>query len=195
MRDHLVEPEPAALASVRTTPALESERIRGVYVVPLRAVADSRGYFFESFRQTWLPAIPAMVQGNVSFSKTGVLRGMHYHLHQADFWLAPSGHLQAALYDLRTSSPTRGASQLLELGEAHPFGVYIPAGVAHGFYTLSPSIMTYLVDRYYDSSDEHGVRWDDPALGLAWGVGDPIVSARDQGNPLLAKIPAELLPD
>ena len=119
-------------------PALESERIRGVYVVSLRAFADSRGYFFESFRQSWLPGMPPMVQGNVSFSKAGVLRGMHYHLRQADFWLAPSGHVRAALYDLRASSPTRGASQLLQLGEAHPFGVYIPPGVAHGFYTLSP---------------------------------------------------------
>jgi len=182
------------MRKLSATPALESERIRGVYVVPLRAFADSRGYFFESFRQAWLPGIPAMVQGNVSFSKAGVLRGMHYHLHQADFWLAPSGHVRAALYDLRTSSPTRGTSHLLELGEAHPFGVYIPAGVAHGFYTVSPSLMTYLVDQYYDSSDEQGVRWDDPALGLAWGVRDPIVSARDEGNPRLADIPAELLP-
>ena len=176
------------------TPALESERIRGVYVVPLRAFADSRGYFFESFRQSWLPGIPPMVQGNVSFSKAGVLRGMHYHLRQADFWLAPSGHVRAALFDLRASSPTRGASQLLELGESHPFGVYIPPGVAHGFYTLSPSIMTYLVDQYYDNSDEKGVRWDDPALGLDWSVRDPIVSARDQANPLLADIPADLVP-
>jgi dTDP-4-dehydrorhamnose 3,5-epimerase len=176
------------------TPALESEHIRGVYTVSLRAFADSRGYFFESFRQSWLPGVPAMVQGNVSFSKTGVLRGLHYHLRQADFWLAPSGHVRAALYDLRASSPTRGASQLLELGEAHPFGVYIPPGVAHGFYTLSPSIMTYLVDQYYDNSDENGVRWNDPALGLDWDARDPIVSARDQENPLLADILPGLLP-
>ena len=176
------------------TPALQSERIRGVYVVPLRAFADSRGYFFESFRQSWLPGMPPMVQGNVSFSKAGVLRGMHYHLRQADFWLAPSGHVRAALYDLRASSPTRGASQLLELGESHPFGVYIPPGVAHGFYTLSPSIMTYLVDQYYDNSDEKGVRWDDPALGIDWQVQDPIISARDRENPALAAIPASDLP-
>ena len=158
---------PTSVPITSATPARESERIRGVYIVPLHAFADSRGYFFESFRQAWLPGMPAMIQGNVSFSKTGVLRGMHYHLHQADFWLAPSGHVRAALYDLRASSPTRGASQLLDLGEAHPFGLYIPAGVAHGFFTLAPSLMTYLVDRYYDNSDEHGVRWDDPALGLA----------------------------
>ncbi|HEY7375378.1 MAG TPA: dTDP-4-dehydrorhamnose 3,5-epimerase family protein, partial [Polyangia bacterium] len=63
-----------------TGPARESERIKGVYIVPLRSFADDRGYFFESFRKSWLPGITAeMIQGNVSFSKQGVLRGMHYH--------------------------------------------------------------------------------------------------------------------
>lgn len=177
-----------------TSPVRPSERIHGVSLVALHALADERGYFFESFRQSWLPGVPAMVQGNVSFSKTGALRGMHYHLRQADFWLAPSGHVRAALFDLRRGSPTRGASQLLDLGEAYPVGVYIPPGVAHGFYTLEPSLMTYLVDRYYDNSDEKGVRWDDPALGIDWGAREPIISARDRANPLLADIAAGDLP-
>ena len=178
-----------------TTPARESEHIRGVYVVPLRAVTDDRGYFFESFRRSWLPAgIPEMVQGNVSFSKAGVLRGMHYHLRQADFWLVPSGHVRAALFDLRATSPSRGASQLLDLGEEHPFGLYIPPGVAHGHYAVTASILTYLVDQYFDNSDEKGIRWDDPALGIAWGARNPILSARDRESPRLADVPAEFLP-
>ena len=177
-----------------TGPARESDRIRGVYIVPLRSFADDRGYFFESYRKTWVPGVAEMIQGNVSFSKAGVLRGMHYHLKQADFWLVPSGHVRAALYDIRPSSPTRGASEQLELGDKHPFGLYIPRGVAHGFYTLASSLMTYLVDQYYDNSDERGILWNDPALGIEWGGGDPIVSARDQQNPLLADIPANELP-
>jgi dTDP-4-dehydrorhamnose 3,5-epimerase len=135
-----------------------------------------------------------MVQGNVSFSKPKVLRGMHYHLKQADFWLVPSGRVRAALYDLRTSSPTRGQTEVLDLGTEFPFGLYIPKGVAHGFCALVDSFMTYLVDEYYDNSDERGVRWDDPALGLAWGIDEPIVSDRDRENPLLADIPTDLLP-
>ena len=179
-----------------TGPARESDRIKGVYIVPLKSFADDRGYFFESFRKSWLPGIDAeMIQGNVSFSKQGVLRGMHYHLKQADFWLVPQGHVRAALYDMRPASPTRGASQVHELGEKHPFGLYIPRGVAHGFYALAPSMMTYLVDQYYDNSDERGIRWDDPALGIDWGARDPIVSARDQQNPSLAEIPANELPE
>jgi dTDP-4-dehydrorhamnose 3,5-epimerase len=178
-----------------TTTARESERIRGVYFVRLRAFADDRGYFFESFRRSWLPPGTAeMVQGNVSFSKAGALRGMHYHLRQADFVLVASGRVRAALYDLRATSPSRGASQVLELSEEDPLGIYIPPGVAHGLYAVSGSVMTYLVDQYYDDSDEQGIRWDDPALGIEWGASNPILSARDQENPRLADIPADLLP-
>jgi dTDP-4-dehydrorhamnose 3,5-epimerase len=177
-----------------SSPARASERIQGVYIVPLKQFADDRGYFFESFRKSWVPGVAEMIQGNVSFSKAGVLRGLHYHLKQADFWLVPQGHVRAALYDMRPSSPTRGASQIQELGEKHPFGLYIPRGVAHGFFTLAPSMMTYLVDNYYDNTDERGIRWDDPALGIDWGTRDPIVSGRDQQNPLLSAIPASELP-
>jgi dTDP-4-dehydrorhamnose 3,5-epimerase len=176
-----------------STPARPSEKIGGVYIVPLKAFGDSRGWFFESYRHTWVSGVRQMVQGNVSFSKKGVLRGMHYHLKQADFWLVPSGHVRAALYDMRPGSPTRGASEMLDLGDTNRVGLYIPKGVAHGFCAMADSFMTYLVDEYYDNSDERGVRWNDPALGLAWGITDPIVSDRDQQNKLLADIaPGEL---
>ena len=180
-------------------PAQPSEQIAGVYVVPFRSFADPRGYFFESFRRNWIPGGREMIQGNCSFSRAGVLRGLHYHLKQADFWGVPSGRVRAALYDLRVSSPTRGAAQVLDLGagEGNARGLYIPKGVAHGFYALVDSFMTYLVDEYYDNSDELGVRFDDAALGIDWGVGAgpmPIVSERDQQNPMLAAIPEAQLP-
>jgi dTDP-4-dehydrorhamnose 3,5-epimerase len=177
-----------------STPARASEHIGGVYIVPLRAFSDSRGYFFESYRHAWIPGVRNMIQGNVSFSKAGVLRGMHYHLKQADFWLVPSGRVRAALYDLRPGSPTKGRSEMLDMGESNPIGLYIPKGVAHGFCAVADSFMTYLVDEYYDNSDERGVRWNDPALALDWAVKGPIVSDRDQQNPLLADIPASELP-
>jgi dTDP-4-dehydrorhamnose 3,5-epimerase len=172
----------------------ESKLIAGVHVVPLRSFSDSRGYFFESFRKTWVPGAREMVQGNVSFSRAGVLRGLHYHLKQADFWLVPSGLVRAALYDLRLSSPTQGHAQTLELGEKSPYGLYIPKGVAHGFCALEDSMMTYLVDEFYDNSDERGVRWNDPTLGIDWGITDVIVSDRDRQNPPLAEISANELP-
>jgi len=177
-----------------SSPARESKLLAGVHVVPLRSFADDRGYFFESFRKSWVPGAREMVQGNVSFSKKGVLRGLHYHLKQADFWVVPQGLARAGLYDMRASSPTRGKSETIELGQGNAFGLYIPKGVAHGFCALTDVMMTYLVDEYYDNSDERGVRWNDPALQIDWGMTEVIVSDRDRQNPPLAEISADVLP-
>lgn len=176
------------------SPAQPSARIEGVFRIPFRSFGDDRGYFFESFRREWLPAAREMIQGNCSFSRAGVLRGLHYHLKQADLWTVPSGAVRAALYDFRASSPTRGNHEVLEMGDAQRVGLYIPKGVAHGFFAVKDSFMTYLVDEYYDNSDELGIRWDDPALGIDWGATSPIVSERDQKNPLVSAIPHDRRP-
>jgi dTDP-4-dehydrorhamnose 3,5-epimerase len=166
-----------------------SSLIEGVYLVRFQKFGDSRGYFYESFRRTWVPGSREMIQGNCSFSHAGVLRGMHYHHKQADFWGVPVGRVRAALYDFRPSSPTRGASQVLDMGRDHPVGLYIPRGVAHGFCALEDSFMTYLVDEYYDGADEMGIRWDDPELGIDWGLqAAPTVSERDAKNPPIQAI-------
>jgi len=170
------------------------KNIDGVHTVLFKSFGDDRGYFFESYRRTWVPGAREMVQGNCSFSKKGVLRGLHYHRKQADFWAVPSGLVRAALYDFRADSPTFGLSQILEMGQKNPIGLYIPKGVAHGFYAIEDSFMTYLVDEYYDNSDELGILWSDPALGIDWGARDPILSKRDLENPPLAAIPADLRP-
>jgi dTDP-4-dehydrorhamnose 3,5-epimerase len=170
------------------------KNIDGVNTVLFKSFGDDRGYFFESYRRTWVSGAREMVQGNCSFSKKGVLRGLHYHRKQADFWAVPSGLVRAALYDFRPDSPTFGLSQVLEMGQKNPIGLYIPKGVAHGFYAIEDSFMTYLVDEYYDNSDELGILWSDPALGIDWGAKDPILSKRDLENLPLAAIPAELRP-
>jgi dTDP-4-dehydrorhamnose 3,5-epimerase len=179
-------------------PVEPSPSIRGVHQIALRSFADDRGFFFETFRRTWIPETREMVQGNCSFSRAGVLRGLHYHLKQADLWCVPVGHVRAVLYDFRTSSPTRGAWQRVEMGQgegAARVALFIPPGVAHGFYALADSYMTYLVDEYYDNSDELGILCNDPALGIDWGVRTPpSLSDRDQKNLPLAEIPTHLHP-
>jgi dTDP-4-dehydrorhamnose 3,5-epimerase len=171
-------------------PAQPSTAIAGVYTVAMKTFGDSRGFFFESYRNSWIPGAREMVQGNCSFSQAGVLRGLHYHLKQADLWSVPVGAVRAVLYDFRTGSPTRGASQVVEMGEDNRVALYIPKGVAHGFRALRESYMTYLVDELYDNSDELGILWNDPALGVDWGTGpEPVLSDRDQGNPRIADIP------
>ncbi len=91
-------------------------------------------------------------------------------------------------------SRTDGATEVIELDGDVDQGVYIPPGVAHGFAALSDILLTYLVDNYYDDSDEHGLAWDDPAVGADWGISDPILSKRDQGNPRRSDIPDDIRP-
>ncbi|MGD2077186.1 MAG: dTDP-4-dehydrorhamnose 3,5-epimerase [Chloroflexota bacterium] len=174
----------------------ESSTIPGVYMVRLRPFADDRGRFVEIFRKEWFPQRAwDVVQSNRSESAAGVLRGLHYHHHQVDYWHVVRGTIRAALVDLRRKSPAFGSSEIVEMGQEDMLGLYIPVGVAHGFISLTPATLLYFVDNYYDGADEFGVAWDDPALGLDWPVEAPIVSERDVNNPRLRDIPQDLLPD
>jgi dTDP-4-dehydrorhamnose 3,5-epimerase len=172
----------------------ESEKINGVYLVRLQSHPDPRGRFVETFRRRWIPGCREMVQANRSDSQPGVLRGIHYHLFQADYWYVPTGRSFVALADLRQSSPTFKTVETLEMGDENELGVYIPPGVAHGFYALTPVVMTYLVDQEFDGSDELGVRFDDSTLAVPWPEGERIVSDRDRQNPALSEIAPENLP-
>ena len=173
----------------------ESQSIAGVKLARLRVLADERGHFLETFRAEWFPERSwDKVQTNCSQSRAGVLRGLHYHHKQVDYWYVARGSIRAALVDLRPGSPTQGASEMLEISEADHLGLFIPIGVAHGFLALTDVTLTYLLDNYYDGNDEHGVAWNDPVLGLDWGIAAPILSARDWQNPPLRDIPAHRLP-
>ena len=172
-----------------------SKEISGVVVVKPDVHGDNRGRFVETFRQEWLPdGAPPMVQGNRADRKEGALVGLHYHRFQADFWYVPTGRAMVVLHDLRASSATDGATLILEIGEHDHRGVYIPPGVAHGFYALTDMTITYLVDHYYDPADELGVAWDDPALQIVWPTATPELSERDRTNPRRADIDPELRP-
>jgi dTDP-4-dehydrorhamnose 3,5-epimerase len=163
--------------------------IDGVVMVPLTTFADHRGSFTEQYRRVWVPEAREMVQGNVSFSGANVLRGLHFHRSQADWWTFLTGAAVVGLYDLRAGSPTEGTGLALRVDTAEGLrGLYIPAGVAHGFCTERDVILHYLVDAYHTGEDEHGLAWDDPALGIDWPPGDPILSERDRSNPSLAEV-------
>jgi dTDP-4-dehydrorhamnose 3,5-epimerase len=177
----------------------ESTAIEGVRVVTPTVHGDERGCFVETYRRQWFPEGREMVQGNRADRTAGCVVGLHYHLHQADYWYVPFGTARVVLHDLRVGSPTDGATLTLDLGarpdDTHDHrGVYIPPGVAHGFASLTDMTITYLVDGYYNPADELGVAWDDPAIGADWGIDDPVLSARDAANPLRAELPADRLP-
>lgn len=178
------------------TPAQPSAHIQGVYIMPIRAFADDRGQFMETFRREWFPWINwDKMQSNRSDSKQNVLRGFHYHHHQIDYWYVSKGIVRVGMVDLRPSSPTYLKTETLEIGDNNNVGVFIPVGVAHGFVALTDVTLTYLVNNYYNGGkDENGVAWNDPDINLDWGIQQPLLSPRDAENRFLRDIPAAELP-
>lgn len=168
--------------------------IADVMIVTPDIYGDVRGRFIETYRRSWFPLGREMVQGNRSDRQRGAVVGLHYHLHQADYWYVSRGRARVVLHDLRVGSPTDGATEILEIGEHNDRGLFIPPGVGHGFAAVTDLTLTYLVDSYYNPSDELGVAWDDLELRADWGVADPVVSARDRANPRRSEIPEHLRP-
>lgn len=162
--------------------------IHGVKLVGLKRFEDARGSFCEAFRASWFDGSGPWVQWNVSRSRAGVLRGLHVHRRQVDYWHIVSGEAMAALVDIRPDSPTCGKAMCVPLTAEVPQTLYVPTGLLHGFYAKTDLLLMYLLDREYDPTDELGVRWDDRALGLpeSWyGVKSPVLSPRDEGACLL----------
>jgi dTDP-4-dehydrorhamnose 3,5-epimerase len=172
----------------------KGSEIPGVFVRGLPSFDDARGSFRETFRQSWFPGPVSFVQGNASASVPHVLRGMHYHLSQDDYWVLLRGSAVMALADLRGWHGRAPAPRVemhdLAVGDA----VFIPRGVAHGFYAREDLLLTYLVTGYYDGSDELGVAWNDPDLAIPWPCTEPILSPRDRQNPRLRDIEPARLP-
>ena len=132
---------------------------------------------------------------NVSTSAAGVLRGLHCHRRQLDYWVVASGRAFVALVDLRAmveAAATRPTVETREL--AADEWVVIPTGIAHGFLALEPLELVYLVTNEYDGSDELGFAWDDATAGVSWPAvpgtpdGLPILSDRDRANPSLTDL-------
>jgi dTDP-4-dehydrorhamnose 3,5-epimerase len=171
-----------------------SSVIQDVVVVQLDQHPDARGRFVETYRRSWLPLGREMVQQSRSDKLAGSLVGLHYHLHQADYWYLTKGRARVVLHDLRRGSPTEKATLVLDLSGNEGPAVFIPPGVAHGFAALEDLTLVYLVDGYYNPDDELGLRWDDPEVEADWQLSDPILSERDRTNPLRRDIPPELWP-
>ena len=178
---------------------LRDSKLPGVHHGILAAHPDDRGWFAEVWRAAGLSTEPGFgaVQANLSESRPGVLRGLHFHARQADRWVVLSGRAFVALVDVRPMlrGEHRPAVETVELGPKQV--VTIPAGVAHGFLALTPLELLYFVTNTYDGTDELGFAWDDPDAGIDWpsvptGDGRPIVSERDATNPALAQLVATL---
>jgi dTDP-4-dehydrorhamnose 3,5-epimerase len=162
--------------------------VHGAKLIKLKKFGDDRGFFFEAFRASWFTDRQRWVQWNVSHSQGNVVRGLHFHKLQTDFWIVPEGKVLVALVDLREKSPTYRIAECIPLSADDPHGLYIPPGVLHGYKILGSATVMYLVDNEYTGRDEYGVRWNDPALALPknWYDGPtPTLSGRDSAAPLL----------
>jgi dTDP-4-dehydrorhamnose 3,5-epimerase len=162
--------------------------IDGVKLISPKVWGDSRGAFFEAFRASWFSEHQRWVQWNVSRSSGRVVRGLHFHKLQTDYWHVVAGKIQVGLVDLRPRSPTHREARCLTLDAGDPMGLYIPPGVLHGYKMDGDATIMYLVDVEYTGKDEYGIRWNDPALGLPaewYGGPEPTVSNRDAAAPML----------
>lgn len=156
--------------------------IPGASIFTPQKHVDDRGFFIEIFRENLLGE--RFVQANHSRSASGVLRGLHYHRKQSDAWYVVGGEAQAMLVDLRERKDPPAVATV-DLTADEPRVLYIPPGIAHGFLAITDLDLIYWVSNYYDSTDEHGVAWDDPTISAPWRNLEPSLSERDRSNPKL----------
>jgi dTDP-4-dehydrorhamnose 3,5-epimerase len=175
-----------------------SSHFRDVKLLRPARHVDSRGFFSEAYSKrayAEIGIVNEFVQDNHSLSrKKGVVRGLHFQTHpfaQAKLLRVLRGAVFDAVVDIRTGSPTYGQHIATVLSEEDWNQIFIPAGFAHGFCTLQEETeILYKVDHYYSPAHERGVRWNDPALGIAWPISkaEAELSEKDKMLPLLADL-------
>jgi dTDP-4-dehydrorhamnose 3,5-epimerase len=144
--------------------------------LPLKRFEDDRGWFMELMRAGALPK--PIGQSNLSWSRKGVIRGLHYHERgQDDLFACVQGNVRVVVLDRES-----GEVFTEDIGDDNPVALYIPGTLAHGYEALTDCLFLYHVTEEYDPAnpDEHGVAWDDPRVRHLWSTDSPILSARDQ---------------
>lgn len=173
--------------------------IPGVLLLRPARLADERGFFAETFRQSWMEeaGLPtSWVQDNHSMSAApGTVRGLHFQVPpraQDKLVRVVRGSVFDVAVDLRRGSPSYGRHAAATLSAANGVQLFIPRGCAHGFCTLEPEAeVLYKVTDYYSPEYDRGLLWSDPALGIPWPVPAEsiLVSDRDRRHPALADLP------
>ena len=149
--------------------------IQGIRRFPLQMYEDERGWFCELRRDSLLPR--PMVQTNVSVSRAGVVRGLHFHERgQDDLFACLSGTARVVVLDRTT-----GDTFTEDIGDDNRVAIYVPGHHAHGFEALTDVLFSYHVTQEYDPADpdEHTIPWNDPRVAHLWSTSTPILSTRD----------------
>lgn len=169
--------------------------IPGLLIIQPRVFEDGRGYFFESYNKKALAEqgfTADFVQDNQSMSQKGVLRGLHFQAPphtQGKLVSVIRGAVLDVAVDLRSSSPTYGKHVSIELTGKNKTMFWVPEGFAHGFATLEDNtIFSYKCTNYYHKDSEQSLLWNDPALGIDWGLDAPLLSEKDKTGRLLKEL-------
>lgn len=172
----------------------------GCVILEPQVFGDERGFFYESFNADKLAArglSPTFVQGNVSSSVRGVLRGLHYQWPkpQGKYVSVIEGEVWDVAVDIRRGSPTYGRWTAVVLSGENKRHFWIPEGFAHGFVTISErAVFAYLCTATYDCEADAGIRWNDADLAIDWPVAAPQLSDKDAKAPFLAEVDEARLP-
>lgn len=166
----------------------------GVYILEPQVFGDHRGYFTETYSKQAFAQIGIydnFVQDNQSFTaKKGTLRGLHFQndpAAQCKVVRVIRGAVLDVAVDIRKGSPNYLKWTGVELTEDNFKQFYIPRGFAHGFVTLTDDVIfAYKVDNIYSKENDRSIRFDDPSIGVDWGIDNPILSEKDANSPLLA---------
>jgi dTDP-4-dehydrorhamnose 3,5-epimerase len=173
--------------------------LQGLLIIEPKVFGDARGFFLETwnrarYREAGLDA--DFVQDNISFSRRGILRGLHFQnpKPQGKLLQVLQGEVFDVAVDARRSSPTFGKWHGLMLSAENKQQFYIPPGFAHGFAVVSETaLFHYKCTEFYSPEDEMTIRWDDPAIGIRWPIKEPLLSKRDAKGLSLHDTPPERL--
>ena len=172
----------------------------GVLLIEPPIFRDARGFFMEIYHQGSYAEAGmgiTLVQDNYSHSKKGTLRGLHYQLRhpQAKLVFVLCGEIYDVVVDIRRGSPTFGKWVGTYLSSTNRLQIFVPQGFAHGFCVLSDTAdVLYKCGDFYAPGDEYGIFWADPDIGIRWPVTAPLLSEKDQRNPLTRAVPGDCLP-
>jgi dTDP-4-dehydrorhamnose 3,5-epimerase len=173
----------------------------GAVIIEPKVFGDARGLFLETwnrprYEEAGLPG--NFIQDNLSMSRKGVLRGLHYQrpFPQGKLLSVLDGEIFDVAVDIRRGSPDFGRWVGVVLSSENRRQFYVPPGFAHGFCVLSDkALVTYKCTEVYHPGADRGVRWDDPRIGIDWPINDPLVSDKDGRAPLLGDIAPDDLPE
>ena len=175
-------------------------KLPGVMIFEPKVFGDERGFFMETwhaerYEEAGLPA--RFVQDNLSFSRRGVLRGLHFQNpdQQGKLVYVLQGEVYDVAVDIRVGSPTFGEWTVAVLSSENKRQFYVPEGFAHGFLVTSDAaLFAYKCTAKYNAKAEGSVLWNDPEIGIEWPTNAPVLSEKDRGAPPLAEMPTGRLP-